>query len=247
MCTVSWMRQPEGFRLWFNRDEQHDRADALPPAVYDDQSALPWIAPIDPQGKGTWLALNAAGVALGLLNYYPAQRQPAASGERSRGLLIRDLIPQVTQVERMGEALADLDLSVYPAFYLLGWDPEGVCWWIWDEKRLRRVDEAEVRAPITTSSFRPAAVAADRLEHWEHLPRPLAPEAVSAYHRACDPARSAYSVCMEREDARTVSLSEITVTPGEVLYRYQPKGRGPDGWQPATEVELPRSFLTNAL
>ena len=41
-----------------------------------------------------------------------------------------------------------------------------------------------------------------------------------AFHSSHEPQCGATSVCMHREDARTVSLSEITSSRGQVQFRY---------------------------
>ncbi|MDP0500606.1 MAG: NRDE family protein [Verrucomicrobiota bacterium JB022] len=240
MCTVSWIRQPEGYRLWFNRDEQHGRAAALPPRVHTPAQGLHWLGATDPVGGGTWLGVNAAGVSLGLLNYYERQTTAVAPGARSRGLLISDLLPQVAAISELDALLAPLDLSLYRAFYLLAWSTEGVRWWVWDEQALREVPTAEVRPPIATSSIQPQEVAAARRAVFAALPQPWTPEAVRAAHLTPDPERPAFGVCMERDDARTVSLSEIFVKPMEVFYGYKTKERSPGGWSALVETSLER-------
>jgi hypothetical protein len=40
-------------------------------------------------------------------------------------------------------------------------------------------------------------------------------------HRSHQPERGAYSTCMHREDAATVSYTEIVVAPGNACLRYQ--------------------------
>ncbi|MEX0774229.1 MAG: hypothetical protein WD042_00805 [Phycisphaeraceae bacterium] len=51
----------------FNRDELRTRGVALPPVIRDIGGRRV-IMPVDPDSAGTWLAVNDAGVILGLLN-----------------------------------------------------------------------------------------------------------------------------------------------------------------------------------
>ena len=66
MCTVSWLPEPGGFTLCFNRDERRTRGAALPPESRR-AGGRAFLAPYDSDHGGTWLAVNDAGLALGLL------------------------------------------------------------------------------------------------------------------------------------------------------------------------------------
>ena len=66
MCTLTIFPLGNGnHRLAFNRDEARSRAAATPPrrGYYGDREAL---LPIDPAGRGTWIAVNDAGLAMAL-------------------------------------------------------------------------------------------------------------------------------------------------------------------------------------
>ena len=67
MCTVTWTRRPDGYSVFFNRDELRSRKEALPPRVHDD-GTVSYVAPEDGDFGGTWLSVNGAGVTIGLLN-----------------------------------------------------------------------------------------------------------------------------------------------------------------------------------
>ncbi len=69
MCTVSWLLHDAGYEVFFNRDEQKGRAIANPPAVFDREGTR-YMMPVDPDGGGTWIAMNQHGLSLCLLNYY---------------------------------------------------------------------------------------------------------------------------------------------------------------------------------
>ena len=53
MCTLTWTRArgeatgPEGYRLWFNRDELRSRGPEVPPRVEETASGLRYVAPGD--------------------------------------------------------------------------------------------------------------------------------------------------------------------------------------------------------
>ncbi len=84
MCTVTWTTRADGYDLFFNRDEHRARSTAQGPQTHSRPGARV-IAPVDPDGGGTWLAVNEHGLSHCLLNYYAADaaadslRQHAAS------------------------------------------------------------------------------------------------------------------------------------------------------------------------
>ena len=84
MCTVTWRTRADGYDLFFNRDEHRARSTAQGPQTHSRPGARV-IAPVDPDGGGTWLAANEHGLSHCLLNYYAADaaadslRQRAAS------------------------------------------------------------------------------------------------------------------------------------------------------------------------
>ena len=57
MCTVSWAKRPNGYCLFFNRDESLERPVGLPPEV-NSLGDSRFVCPRDPVGGGTWLLVN---------------------------------------------------------------------------------------------------------------------------------------------------------------------------------------------
>ena len=67
MCTVTWIYEPGGYHLLCNRDEKKDRAPALAPRIHQ-RGWVRFIAPVDAQFGGSWIAVNEFGVSVCLLN-----------------------------------------------------------------------------------------------------------------------------------------------------------------------------------
>ena len=65
MCTLTYLLTDISYALFFNRDDQRSRLPAIPPKVNQNLNA---IYPVDPQGEGTWFAVNQQGLTLALLN-----------------------------------------------------------------------------------------------------------------------------------------------------------------------------------
>ena len=75
--------------VFFNRDEQRSRTQAIPVTLDSSRQAL---YPIDPQGQGTWIALAQSGASLCLLNNYQAQVLYTPEQPISRGQVILTLL-----------------------------------------------------------------------------------------------------------------------------------------------------------
>ena len=67
VCTLSWFDAPDGYHLFFNRDERRTRRAEIPPAVRC-RGSVRFIAPLDGDFGGTWIAANESGLTLCLLN-----------------------------------------------------------------------------------------------------------------------------------------------------------------------------------
>ncbi|MDT8389940.1 MAG: NRDE family protein [Lentisphaeria bacterium] len=222
MCTATWIIHENGYELFFNRDEKRDRPCALPPRVRRLRGVRV-ICPTDTQAGGTWLAVNQHGLAVGLLNHYPECRPPVPEQPRSRGQLVLEVAasPSAAAVEAV---LSRVNLAVYQPFTLLalarGEPPVALNW---NGKRIEpRIPPA---MPLTSSSFATEAVAVARRAAFEDTPgnAVLSPSAerLIAYHRSHLPSRGPYSVCMHRQDARTVSFSHIKVTAIKAVFEYE--------------------------
>lgn len=118
MCTLSWTALPDGYLLYFNRDERRSREAALAPRIARNGSDGPQhVAAIDAEAGGTWMGVNEFGLSLALLNLYGAEARAAETGSAapvageaftSRGVLVRELLdaPGLARLELLlGETL----------------------------------------------------------------------------------------------------------------------------------------------
>jgi hypothetical protein len=181
MCTVSWIYQDQGYHLFCNRDEKHTRRPALKPQLLS-RGGMRFMAPIDGDFGGTWIAVNELGLSLALLN-----RGPASPAQLSRGLLIMNLIAAPTLPD-LTERFAASDLSN-----------------VADADSQMPLVSSSVD-PEACEAQRRATLESIRAKSPE-----LRPGALLAFHRSHWPAPSAHSVCMHRDDAQTVSFTWVTV------------------------------------
>jgi hypothetical protein len=242
MCTVTWTTLEGGFHLLSNRDELRTRPAALPPRVIE-RDGVRFIAPIDPQGGGTWAGVNDAGLALCLLNRYdvPFDMQRSYA---SRGQLVLSSLTCSTR-EHAVAAVERADLNSYPPFVLLALDPHGPAALLaWDGRHVTIDWDATGRCPLVSSGVDPAAVTEHRRQRLLHFTqgRPD-PSAETLYALHCDGAGSpnSYTPHMARAEAGTVSFSWITVRPDKVQYRYLPSAPTVESRGRLTLKELPRT------
>lgn len=241
MCTATWIRTSEGYELFFNRDELRTRAPAAPPSVREDRG-IRFLAPTDGDAGGTWLGVNERGVAIGLANgALSARDEEPGRTFRSRGLLVLDLLSSAG-VEEAGERLRAAVGAAYRAFELFAIEPRGAAGlWRFDGRTIARL-EVEGEGALLFSSSRDAARArAEREGLLDRLVRErgrLDAELLAAFHASHEPERGAWSPCMHREDASTVSESRIRVGRDEVSFTYLP-GAPCEGGRPVT-AKIPR-------
>lgn len=222
MCTISWFYHRNGYEVFFNRDEQISRPKAIPPEV-KTTNPVRGIMPLDPQGGGTWIAVNHFGCTFALLNYYQG-RLPKGK-LLSRGGIIPALLA-VSSVDQVADILRQMNLNKYAPFSLLFFSLRNNAEMVqiplfrWTGKELAKGDTT---SPLISSAINYESVLEQRLLLYKsrilcQSGEPT-PEDFYQLHQSHEPKKSAYSVCMHREDAKTVSLSHISVGKG-ITFKY---------------------------
>ena len=242
MCTISWLKHEKGIDVFFNRDEGKKRSLAELPRVRQ-ASDVKAIYPIDPDGGGTWCAVNEHGVTLALLNFY--QGRTPKGRLNSRGSIIKGAasMKSVSQVKQFVESL---ELQKYAPFSLLIFSPESgeagntIPMMRWTGKQL---EISEHESPLISSAFKYEDVRDRRLQTYaEFLSGNVSEDDHIAFHKSHIPSACAYSVCMHREDASTVSFSHVKIGSEKVAYQYY--DGSPCGVETPVVVELQRSNNT---
>jgi hypothetical protein len=217
MCTVSWIHQGPGYQLFCNRDEKLTRRQASKPQLLR-HGGVRFLAPIDGDFGGTWIAVNEFGLSLALLN-----RGPGSSTQLSRGLLVMNLIAAPT-LAQVAERFARRNLSDFAPFTLLGLAPGlPAALFAWNGREYSVVEDADLHMPLVSSSVDPEGCESGRratLERIRAKSPALRPGALLAFHRSHAPIAGAHSVCMHRDDAQTVSFTWVTVEAGEANMYY---------------------------
>jgi len=223
MCTMTWFLTNDGYELFFNRDEQVTRSRALPPSIQkhgDETGGLSYLSPTDADAGGTWIASNESGVTVCLLNHYQFQQISTYKNWVSRGEIVREF-SQFVDLKQARRHFESLNLDDFRAFRMFMIEPTGRnLLMVWDGHAARV--EVNVTGPKSSSSVDAKRVKAVRKQLFSDmgLDSSTSTEDFINYHSSHSPNKSKESVCMHREDAKTVSFSHVTVDLHKVTYRY---------------------------
>lgn len=174
------------------------------------------------------MGVNQWGIACALLNYYQGSAPELPSGKfTSRGLLVSEGLASASSLAEVDGWLREqVGHRSFRSFLFVAVGMEGEAMWRYDSGTL---DTVPCRIPITTSSFATDDVVKVRRRYFDSS------GGGEEFHRWFDPDRPAYSARMEREDAMTVSLSQIGIEPGKISYRY---ATGPEwAWEDPVVLE----------
>lgn len=222
MCSVTFIPQTRGFVVGMNRDESVDRPIARYPArfVHGHRTA---VYPSEVSG-GTWIGVNDAGLCAALINWYAIERRADAGQVGSRGRVVPALMAAGTIFE-CSMALANLALKGTAPFRLIVFSlrDQRVTEWRWDQDRLTEHTHRWAPRHWFSSGFDEPMAKHERgrtsRAAWQE------PDAgglrwLRGLHASHGPARGPFSLCMHRDDAHTVSYSEVIVGRDESSLRY---------------------------
>ena len=243
MCTLSLIRTSDGgFRIAFNRDELRVRAPGEPPSIRD-RRGLRVVAPRDPDGGGTWIAVNDRGIAAAVLNGNPpAERRRGLPGGASRGVIVEAAAAEAT----LDAALDALSLAAEP---------------VRRPFRAFLTDGRDVVVAAFDPGHRSGAVVIDRRD-WDGRPMMLGSSGIgdhlvegprrahfeqsvvverdegddsklvaaqSRFHDSTTPLRDHIAVRMSRPEARTVSRSVVEIDRMAAVARFHHEDLEEDG------------------
>ena len=215
------MPRRRGYCLGMNRDEKRTRAKGLPPAIrnIDDRRVL---YPSEPTG-GTWIALNDKGVSFALVNWYSVPAK-AEGNVLSRGAII-PRFGGANSPALADAGLADLPLNRFNPFRLIGIFPviREIVEWRWDLKQLTRNCHVWRTQQWISSGFdeRMAQQVRGRTFCRANNQESVGTVAwLRRLHRSHSPRSGPFSTCMHRDDATTVSYTEIIVSTESLKMRH---------------------------
>jgi len=219
MCTLSFMPDQGGFHLLMNRDEQRMRPVGLPAALHSCEHYQA-LYPSEPTG-GTWIGVNEKGLTIALINWY-SKPQLQGAPAFSRGEIIPKLLAEHSP-KNAEILLRSLPLTRLNPFRLI---------------LVSAMDQS-------LHEFRSGATTLEKLSfpwerhHWfsSGFDEPEAMRIrgmtstkasgndslamLQGLHRSHEPEKGSFSICMHREDAHTVSFTEVSVSSGTALMSHQ--------------------------
>ena len=242
MCTLTIVTGNDEYIMAMNRDEKILRGAGLPPEIHEVDGTRA-VYPSDGNG-GTWVATNEYGVALALLNWNDIAMHSRDAKRRSRGRVTPALIDS-RSLSDMHEVFSVSNFAGMMPFRLVGIFPsdQEIWEWRWDSAQLEcLVHEWESRHWFSSSlsderaeSLRGAACRTARHESDAGSVRWL--RRLQASHIG---GPGPFSLCVHREDVRTLSYTEVMVKSGSV--RMCHFLGSPCAMNPAdtTEIEIDR-------
>jgi hypothetical protein len=235
MCTLAWQATGQSAWVVFNRDEQLSRATGEPPQLREGPDGRVLAYPTDPVGGGSWIAVSSAGFCVALLNHYTASAPTPQSGERSRGQLVLEIAAAANE-KGASELLREIDFSPFAPFHLFIISHSGGKGVSWPGGAMKT--PFGLKGFWTTSSYCLEAVRARRSVRYSAASVESL-EAASTLLREVEEKAPAYGLAMQRDDACTVSQTEVELFPPEVKgesafsmrYRARESVEGLCGWE----------------
>ncbi len=113
MCTLTLFKCDDGYHVYMNRDERHDRTPEQPPQTLRQKYDV--SGPQDPVSAGTWIAFNKNGYWGCMLNGYYEDASQTPVPKKSRGQILVELLNHENPIEQAEK----LNASDYLSFRLV--------------------------------------------------------------------------------------------------------------------------------
>ena len=211
MCTLTFVPTEDGYLVGMNRDELLTRPEALPPKIFG-KGATEMVYPRGPS-TGTWIACNGHGNLLALLNWDGGESPYLGEKHKTRGLVIPELIglPDLSTTDSHSQQM-NLD-GLFP-FRLVGVfrSEKVVKEWRWDGTTKQFLRLSWARKHWFSSSLSDSLAEKERGRACEAVAGEPAAGSngwLRRLHRSHVPGPGPFSVCVHRQDAATVSYTEV--------------------------------------
>lgn len=231
MCTLTIVPRDDGYLLGMNRDERIARGAASWPRKVVAGSTEA-VYPCDVAG-GTWIAINEHRMAFALLNWNDVfPRGVHLRKTRSRGRIIPEAI-RSSSLEQVQSALRTLNLDGMHPFRLIGVFPADrqIREWRWDSARVysqRHTWEPRQWFSSSLSDQKAQALRGGVCEHAWTQEEAGSLSWLRRLHASHANGPGPFSICVHREDVRTLSYTEVICTAGAIHLRYFPSN--PCSW-----------------
>lgn len=220
MCTVSFIPKNGGYLVAMNRDELFTRGAAELPEVRFIEG-VQTAYPRDASG-GTWIATNELGNTWALLNW---NIEPHCPRPRSRGEVILLTLPSPS-IDAAHELLLGSSLQGIGPFRLIGIfaQQKTIREWRWDGTRLDSIEHPWAVNHWFSSGRSDELAARQRTSQLDdawHSNDAGSLAWLRRQHESHTPEAGAFSICVHRDDAATLSYTEIDVGVEHIRLRYK--------------------------
>ena len=243
MCTLSFIPKHEGFLVGMNRDELLSRGSAEPPSVHEVRG-MKALYPTDVEG-GTWIAASEIGNIFAILNRNgggPRKKQ------RSRGELVTGIIGS-SGFQEVESSLNRTDLTQYLPFRLIGiFHGKQAFEWTWSGKQLDLIEHGWQSRHWFSSGISDEQATESRSRIFESAwgkPDAGQRDWLRRVHCSHGEMAGAFSICVHRDDAASLSYTEVLVNQSEIAMSYRPGS--PCQNVPMTEIVVPRLRTVSTL
>lgn len=218
MCTLTVVTGNDTYLMAMNRDEKITRSAGFPPEIHEFDGTRA-IYPSD-GGGGTWFATNEYGLAFALLNWNDIAPCGKDAKTQSRGRVIPALIDSRSLLDLHAVFGASNFKGMMP-FRLVGVFPsEREIWeWRWDSLQL----DFEIHAwesrhwfSSSLSDERAESVRGTACRNAEHESDVGSAPWLRRLHASHTGDPGPFSLCVHRQDVKTLSYSEVMVTPKSI-------------------------------
>ncbi len=218
MCTLTVVTGNDTYLMAMNRDEKITCSAGFSPEVHEFDGTRA-IYPNDGNG-GTWFATNECGISLALLNWNDIAPQRINAKTRSRGRVIPALIDSRSLLDLHAVFGASNFKGMMP-FRLVGVFPsEREIWeWRWDSTHLDFEIHAWKSGHWFSSSLSDERAKSGRgaaCRNAEHESDVGSAPWLRRLHASHAGGQGPFSLCVHRQDVKTLSYSEVMVTPTHI-------------------------------
>jgi len=234
MCTVTFVPNSVGVFITSNRDEHSTRAKATVPTVYQTNN-FSITMPIDPDGKGSWIALRNTGDALVLLNGGFENHTPKPSYAESRGIVVKEMV----ECENPLAYFSNKDLSKIQPFTIVLFYRKHLYELVWTGNEKCQQQLSANAAHIWSSATLYTDAIRNQRKQWfkawlQKYPNPTQ-QAILHFHRFTGTGDATNDLFMNRNGlVGTVSITSIAIEQENYTMHY---------WDAATDKHIENTLL----
>jgi hypothetical protein len=222
MCTLTFVPTEDGYLVGMNRDELLTRPLALPPKRFQ-RGGVEMVYPSEPSG-GTWIACNDRGNLLALLNWTASGSPRWGEKRKTRGLVIPELIGE-PDFPAANSHFYQMNLDGLFPFRLVEvfGSERTITEWRWDGVAIRKMEFPWARNHWFSSSLSDLLAEEERGRTCQAAagePAAGTNDWIRRLHRSHVPDPGPFSVCVHRQDAATVSYTEVRCSRMQISMGY---------------------------